>query len=380
MNWVAWKMLTGDPAKYLGTVFGVAFGVLLIAQQTSIFVSLMRRTAATVLNVHDAQIWVFEQDMRNTEEIKPMSESDLSRVRGVTGVDWAVRFYKSQARARNLETGGFKQVILLGLDDATLVGAPVKILQGSLADLRRPDAIMIDKAGFEYLFGSDAKLELGRTLEMNDSRAVVAAIVDVHAPFETFPIVYTRFSQVTRYAPPERKILSFVLANPRPGLSAAEVCERITQQTGLKAKTRSEMIWFQIHYYMNNTGIPINFGITIALGFIVGTAIAGQTFYLFTVENIKQFGALKAMGVTNLGLTGMVLLQATLVGLIGYGLGIGMAAAFFESTKNMTHLAGFYMPWQVAVIAALAVAFIIVCASFVSLRRVWVLEPAIVFR
>ena len=140
------------------------------------------------------------------------------------------------------------------------------------------------------------------------------------------------------------------------------------------------MIWFQVGYYMRNTGIPVNFGITIVLGFVVGTAIAGQTFYLFTVENIKQFGALKAMGVTNLGLTGMVLMQATVVGLIGFGLGVGMAALFFESTKGMTHLAGFYMPWQVVVLAAGAVALIIVSASLVSLRRVWMLEPAVVFR
>ncbi len=380
MNWVAWKMLTGDTAKYLGTIFGVAFGVLLIAQQSSIFVSLLRRTASTVLNVRDANIWVFEEYMQNTEEIKPMSESDLNRVRGVPGVAWAVRFFKSQTRARNLETGEFRQVILLGLDDTTLVGAPVKVIAGSLADLRRPDAFMLDKAGYEYLFGAGEPIRLGRVMEMNDSRAVLVGVVDVHAPFETFPMVYTRYSQVTRYLPPERKIMSFVLAEPREGQSARAVCDQIHAQTGLMAKTRSEMIWFQVGYYLENTGIPINFGITIMLGFIVGTAIAGQTFYLFTVENIKQFGALKAMGVTNLGLTGMVLLQASVVGMIGYGLGIGMAALFFESTKNLIHLAGFYMPWQVALLAAAAVSLIIVCASFVSLRRVWVLEPAIVFR
>ncbi|MBI1348748.1 FtsX-like permease family protein [bacterium] len=380
MNWVAWKMLTGDRAKYFGTVFGVAFGVLLISQQTSIFVSLMRRTAATVLNVRDAQIWVFDQNMQNTEEVKPLSESDLNRVRGVPGVDWAVRFFKSQARARNLETGEFRQVILIGLDDTTMVGAPVKILAGSLADLRRPDAFMVDKAGYEYLFGVGEPIRLGRTIEMNDTRGVLVGVVDVHAPFETFPIVYTRYSQAVRFVPPERKVMSFVLAEPEPGVPPREVCQRIEQATKFQAHTRNEMLWFQVGYYLRSTGIPINFGITILLGFVVGTAIAGQTFYLFTVENIKQFGALKAMGVTNLGLTGMVLLQATVVGLVGYGLGVGMAALFFESTKGLTHLAGFYMPWQVAVLAAVAVAVIIVCASFVSLRRVWVLEPAIVFR
>ena len=46
--------------------------------------------------------------------------------------------------------------------------------------------------------------------------------------------------------------------------------------------------------------------------------VAGQTFYLFTVENLKQFGAIKAIGVTNWRLIGMILLQAFAVGIIGF--------------------------------------------------------------
>jgi putative ABC transport system permease protein len=133
-------------------------------------------------------------------------------------------------------------------------------------------------------------------------------------------------------------------------------------------------------YYLKYTGIPFNFGITVALGFIVGVAIAGQTFYLFTLENLKQFGALKAMGVGNLRITGMVLLQAAVVGVVGYGIGMGLAALFFEATKNNLALAGFYLPWQVMVLTAGAVLVIIVLASLMSIRRVLVLEPAIVFR
>ena len=49
-------------------------------------------------------------------------------------------------------------------------------------------------------------------------------------------------------------------------------------------------------YYLKYTGIPINFGITTLLGFFIGTAIAGQTFYNFTLENLKQFGASKRWG------------------------------------------------------------------------------------
>ncbi|HET6423880.1 MAG TPA: ABC transporter permease [Planctomycetaceae bacterium] len=378
MNWIAWKMLTGDRAKYFGTVFGVAFGVLLISQQTSIFVSLMRRTAHAVIDVRDASVWVMDPDQQNADEIKPLTDSDLNRVRGVEGVAWAVRYFKSLARAK-IETGKFRQVVLLGLDDQTLVGAPARMVEGSLANLRRPDAIIVDKAGYEYLWGKEP-IRLGRTLEMNDRRAVLVGICEATAPFQTFPVVYTRYSQAVRFVAGERKVMSFVLAQHQTGWTDEQLAHKIHEKTGLMAQTRPQFIRFVIGYYMRNTGIPVNFGITIALGFIVGTAIAGQTFYLFTLENLKQFGALKAMGVSDLKITGMVLLQASIVGIIGYGLGIGMAALFFESTRNVTALAGFYMPWEVAVGALCAVAIIIVLASFLSLRKVLTLEPAVVFR
>jgi putative ABC transport system permease protein len=174
--------------------------------------------------------------------------------------------------------------------------------------------------------------------------------------------------------------MSFILARPQKGLTPQDVSERIHDKTGLMAYTRSDFMSMIIKYYMKHTGIPVNFGITITLGLIVGTAITGQTFYLFTIENLKQFGALKAMGVSNLRITLMVLLQASVVGLIGYCLGIGMTAFFFEVTKDVTALSGFFLQWQVALLAFVAVTVIIVLASFISLRRVLVLEPAVVFR
>ncbi|HEY4261414.1 MAG TPA: ABC transporter permease, partial [Schlesneria sp.] len=230
------------------------------------------------------------------------------------------------------------------------------------------------------LFWGDGPIVLGKTLEMNDRRAVVVGVCDTTPPFQTFPVMYTRYSQALGFAPRERNQLSFVLAHEKEGADPQQVCQSIHASTGLAARTRTDMIWFVITFYLRSTGIPVNFGITIALGFIVGTAIAGQTFYLFTLENLKQFGALKAMGVSNGRLVGMILLQATIVGCIGYGLGIGMTSLFFESTQGVTALMGFYLPWQVAVIAAGAVAVIIVLASMISLRKVLILEPAVVFR
>jgi putative ABC transport system permease protein len=376
MSWIALKMLMGDRAKYRGIVAGITFAALLIAQQGSIFCGLLLRTSNQIRDVVDADIWVMDPGVEYIDESKAMKEDSVYLVQGVPGVAWAVRFYKGQARLK-LGDGNYQQAIVLGLDDATLVGAPQELVLGSLADLRKPDAVIMDEAGFHYLWPDDP-LQVGRVLEMNDHRAVLVGICKASRTFQTFPVLYTRYHQALNFIPQERRVLTFVLAQPEAGLPVQEVCRRIQDQTGLRALSRDDFAWNTIRYYLRRTGIPINFGITVTLGFIVGCAIAGQTFYTFVLENLNQFGSLKAMGVSNLRLVGMVVFQGFVVGAIGYGLGVGLACVFGELSRN-TELS-FFMPWQILLGTAAAVAVIVVLSSLVSIRKVLVLEPAIVFR
>jgi putative ABC transport system permease protein len=377
MLWIAWKMLVGNRVKYLGIIFGVVFAAVLIAQQASIFCGLMSLTVSQIRDVEGPGIWVMDRNVQYVDDIKPLADTELFRVKSVPGVEWAVRFYKGIARAR-LQEGNYEQMILLGLDDATLVGAPEGMFMGSIADLRKPDAVIMDDAGYRRIWPGEP-YRLGRSFEMNDRRAVVVGLTKASRTFQSFPIVYTRYSQAVLYAPPERKVLSFVLAEAAAGQSEEEVCRRIAERTGLQALTRQQFLWKTIRYYLAKTGIPVNFGITVFLGFLVGTAIAGQTFYLFTVENIRQFGALKAMGTSNWTILLMVLAQGLQVGVIGYGLGVGLAAVFGWVVKGASRLA-FFMPWQVLAITAAAVFVIVLVASLLSIRKVLVVDPAIVFR
>jgi len=102
------------------------------------------------------------------DAVKALTDNDLYRVRGVPGALWAVRLFKGQPRAKALD-GTFRVVIMMGLDDASLVGAPArdKRLLGAVDDLRQPDAVIIDRVGSSFLFPGQP-LELGRTLELND--------------------------------------------------------------------------------------------------------------------------------------------------------------------------------------------------------------------
>jgi putative ABC transport system permease protein len=378
MNFVALKMLTGDRAKYLGLIFTIAFCTFLLENQTSIFAGILKRTGSQIADVTDADIWVMDPKTEYFEQTKALKDTDLTRVRGVDGVQWAVKLFKGSPVARTSD-GKFAVSFCLGLDDATLTGAPRKMLLGSWERLRDPDSVVIDKAGYVLLFPGEP-LELGRTLELNDHKVTVVGISDPPAPFLSFPVMHTRYSEAVNFVGHERTQLSYVLVKPQSGVNAEELCKRIEAQTGLRARTSEQFQWDCIRYYLKNTGIPVNFGITITIAVIVGVVVAGQTFYLFTVENLKQFGAIKAIGVTNWRLVGMILLQAFTVGLIGFSLGTGMAAQFFDFFSQKIATRGLILMWQNVVITGACIGFVMIFASILSLRRVLVLEPAIVFR
>lgn len=147
MRAIAIKMLLGDRAKYLGLVFGVTFATLLMAQQVSIFVGLMARTASAILTVSEADIWVMDPRVRYIEEVEPMRDIELSNVRSVKGVAWAVPFYKGLSTIR-MPDGLTQQVQLIGVDDVSLVGLCPKMVMGDPLTIQKPQSAMMDQNGF----------------------------------------------------------------------------------------------------------------------------------------------------------------------------------------------------------------------------------------
>lgn len=378
MNFVAIQMLLGDRIKYLGLVIAVAFSTFLMSHQSSIFAGVMNNTQSQIHDVQDADIWVMHPATQYFDEVKPLADETVYQVRGVPGVQWAVAMRRGQPTARAAD-GLFRTVILMSVDDNSLAGAPRRLFVGKLQDLREPDSVFIDRASYRYFFG-DTPFRTGAVFEMNDHRVKVAGVFESSSPFTNLPVFYTRYSEALQLEGRTRNMMTFVLVKAAQGSNLKEVCRRIEASTGLHAVTSENFGKMTSDYYFKHTGIPLNFGITITVALLVGALVAGQTFYIFTLENLKQFGALKAIGVTNWRITRMILLQAAMVGAIGYSIGIAMTAAFFVIFTKQIELRSFYFPWQIAAGTAVVVLVIIVLASLMSIRRVLVLEPAIVFR
>ena len=371
-------MLLGDRSKYLMLVGGLTFAALLMTQQCGVFIGLLSWTTSHMRNMR-ASIWVVDPKVEQINEIKAMRDTDVNRVRSVSAVAYAVPLYAGILQAR-VADGSFKPVQIIGLDATTLVGRPPRILAGRLEDLRLPNTVMIDELAVTRL-SLDPKrpLRIGDSFEINDREARVIGICRTDRHFFGYPYVYTTYEQALQFAPPTRKMLSMVLAEPAAGFTAEQAARQIERETHLKAYTEAEFSASTLRWFFRNTGIPASFGTTILLGFIVGVAIAGQTFYSFVLENLRHLGALKAMGASNALLGRMLLLQAFTVGLIGYGLGVGLTV-LFGMVVMRTGQPPFLLPYQLPLATLVVILLICSLAALLGIRKIYKLEPAVVFR
>lgn len=382
---LALRMLFGDTAKYLMLVAGLFFATFLMAQQAGVFCGLMLWTTSTLKNV-PAPLWVVEAKVEQINETNPLRDTDVALVRSVDSVAWAQPVYANVQRARMVD-GRFKIITLVGIDSTTLAGAPVKLREGRLEDIRLPHSVIVDDLALKRL-SPDPKnpIKLGDTFEINDQEARVVGIAEAMTSFTGGPYVWTTYSRALQYAPSQRKMLSAVIAAPKPGIGTEQAAADIEKHTGLKAFVNGEfgasprdfnkstMMW-----YVRNTGIPISFGTTVIIGFIVGIAISCQTFYSFVLDHMKHLGALKAMGASTWMLTKMLLVQALTVGVVGYGIGLAATSGFALGAIQREE-PPFYMPDMVPPAVFGVILFICLLSALLGIWRVARLEPAMVFR
>jgi len=382
---IALRMLLGDKLKYAGLVAGLAFATLLITQQGSIFAGFVLRTGAWIRDTGQADLWVMDKQVEFTEDRKTMLDSSLLRVRGVEGVEWAVPMYKAYMPCR-LSDGTRVVVRVIGLDDATLLGAPPIIESGALAALRQDRAVLIDAAdaqdelAIREALGDTSKrpMQVGDRLDLNDHEMVVVGRYRRTTEFFWDPLIYTTYTRALAIAPPERRMLNFVLARVKPGYDHDAVAAKISALSGLQAYTEAGFEARSEEFILRKTGILANFGITIALGFVIGVLISGQLLYNFILDNQRSFAAMKAMGVSNFMLLRMVAAQVLFAAFVGFGIGVGLTALsgnFLEKSEL-----AFNMAWQVPVFGGIAILICCLFAAALSISRVLRLEPAVVFK
>lgn len=370
---IALKMLFGDKIKLVMLLVGLMMPVMLIAQQGGMFTGFMKLFSATIDRTN-APVWIMNKKVRFSDQDIPMYDSQLNHVRTIKGIEWAAPFTNVMVNIR-LRGGNSEMSLITGIDSSSYIGLPSKIVEGDYHALKDSDTVFVDKTGMKKL----GNPKVGDYLEINDKEVKVVGIVDIPQGFQAFPCLYTSYENAKKLAPFSRKNISFILAKPKAGEDINVLKKRISDEADLKMLTAEEFKWMTYDYYNTDTSLPAMFGVTILFGIIVGTIIVAQTFYTFVLENIRQFGTLKALGASNKTLVKMILTQSLVMAVISYFIAMGLTC-FLSTVFVEEGMAGMTIPVPLMIFAFVIVICSSIFSSLISILKVIRLEPAMVFK
>jgi putative ABC transport system permease protein len=376
---LALKMLIGNRTSCLGVIFGIFLATLLVSQQSAIFLGLVTRSYRMITDIPAPNIWVTDPATESDDRVRSMPEGYIDIVRSTPGVEWAVPISRANVSLVT-PSGTFEVCKLYGIDDATLIGAPLEMLEGNVKDLHREGAVIVDtysangSLAISMNNGKKRPLKMGDEIEINNRRAVVVGICKVTRGFYPQPILFSSFSQFNYFTPTMSHLIEFIAVKTHPHIDVEKVRQKINAHPNLNALTKKQFETKIIESFLK-TGILINFGLSVALGIIIGFSIAGQIFYSMTLENLMYYALIKAVGGTKKMIFSMIIVQALLAGMIGFCLGIGATLLWGAAIKGTT--LAFLFPWQLLLFTGTIVLFICLFTTLLCIRKVSAADPKV---
>ena len=373
---LAKKLLLHDRLRFAVAIAGVSVSVMLVLVQVGLYFGFMD-TASSLIDASRADLWVGKAGNESFEFASPFDERALYKVASVPGVERTERVLMNFAQFK-LADGGDLGVQIVGIETtpgrAPLL-APWHVVAGDANRLAEAGAIVVDRS--EY-----AKLKIdrvGHATEISGVRAQVVALTQGIRSFTTSPIVFTDMRSARSFMPGlGDDAVTYVLVKVAPGESVAAVKARIDALPHLAAYTTSEMSRRTRAYWSSRTGVGAGFFTTAVLGVIVGFVVVGQILYSGTLQYIREYGTLKAMGARNGMVVRVILAQAMISAAIGFVVGgvlaVGMQAAMTKANLSVALFPSLYAATLVVTIAMCSL------AALLSIVKVLRLDPASVFK
>jgi putative ABC transport system permease protein len=373
MTSLAWKNLIHDRVRLTVTLTGILFSLVLILVQFGLFLGFMD-TSANIIAHSGADLWISATGIPHVNAGAPIPERRRYQALGIPGVLRVDKFIL-QFNPWKLTAGSFEQIQVAGFDLEGKMGGPWNITAGSLDDLRGEDTVLIDELYKDKL----GVTELGQICELSGHRARVVGFTKGIRSFTTSPYVFTSFKNGLNYSRVKGDQTVFLLVKTAPEASLPEVQQRLRANVpGVDVFTTKEMLDKTRYYWIIRTGAGITTLIGAVLGLIVGTVVVAQTIYSSTVDHIREFGTLKAMGAGNGYVYRVIIEQALISAVVGYAGAI--CIGWLVARKSQSGNAAILLPPEFAIVT-LGIA-IVMCAgaACLSIRKATTIDPALVFK
>ena len=371
---LATKSLLHDKLRFAITVSGVAFAVTLVFVQVGLFLGLMDNASLTIKQI-DADLWVTSHNTPNVDFAHTFPETYVKRVRSIEGIERADNLIVWFMNV-NLPSGAVEGTEVYALEDFSRWNFPQGIVEGDVADLRRGPYMMLDdsaKKRWGAFAVNDYREVLGRRLK------IIGRTVDAKS-FTTTPLTFLDYRLAQSLNEGElRGNTTYILIKLAPGANVDAVRNEIKRRLPYNdVFTKDEWAKRSRNYWIESTGLGLNMYITVFLGCLVGIVVVAQTLYTSTMEHIREFGTVKAIGGGNRHIYAILGKQATIAAIAGFALGALQAFALRPVMSKID--LKLIIPNELYVAVLLGSVVLCLSAAMISFRKVASIDPALVFR
>jgi len=366
------RMMFYDKLKFAGTLFGVIFAVVLTNQQLGVFLGLLAKNTMFIDNA-SAELWIVPASTETLQPGKPVSMSALYQARTTPGVLWAEPLLSGVATV-SLPSGGSEQVTLVGTRPDCWRGGPWNLIAGSSSVLRRPDTMIFEDSERDKLGG----LNLGSLREVNGHRMTVGGFTWGLLPFgPSYAFASYDLARELLKTPSDQT--SFILVGVDPHADVASVRAAVQARVPtVQVLTREEFSRKIVRYLLLRTGMGVTFGTSTFFGLLVGLVIVSLTMFSSVIDNIREFGTLKALGCRTRDLGILLLVQSVVYGIVGSIAGLALVSRVAEGIRSPKM--ALVLPHILSIATVALMILLCAVASLLALLRIRKVEPAMVFR
>jgi putative ABC transport system permease protein len=369
---LAARNLFHDWRRFIATIIGIVFSMVLVTVQMGLFLS-FSRTVTTMIDHTPADLWIMPLATKCFEDPSLLDERDRFRAMSLDGVVDAVPMLVSFAQWR-VPSGGTTPVLIIGSDLRKPGLLPWNVVAGDLNALAIPGAVAVDQTYFSRL-GVNG---LGDAVEIRDQKAEVRLVTQGIRSFTTTPFVFTALDRARSYTGTPANKATYLLVRAAPGTDIAalqgrlnKVLDRAEALTPAEFSSRSRSFW------LFGTGAGAALFAGALLGMIVGIVIVAQTLYSSTKEHLNEFATLRAIGSSSRYIHVVILIQAILSAIIGFGVAAAIGKLIVAVTAR-TALPVLMTPWLTAVLFFVTIAMCIFSAISAVMQVVRI-DPATAF-
>lgn len=340
----ALKELLQQKARCFFLILTIILCTVILTAPTGLFIGLLRSTYSFISDTPQPNIWVMDPNALSVDDCRPLRDSELYRVRGIPGVAWAIPIIKMFAEAR-LETGDHNICSVIGIDDATLMGAP-SVVKGNIQNIRSPDGVIINQKGGKKLHIYHF---LGAVFQINNQRAKVVGFCKTSPSYFSYPFIYTTFSHALNYA---GTTPTFILLHSQNGENPRVLAKKIQNITGLKALTANQFKKMTMLYYLKKTPALSTFAIAILVACILAMILIAHHFLSFAISHILFL----QKNYSNKQIDKILSFEIIFLTFIGWAIGIGITAIF--GSIILLNEVPFVLSWWLFCLSALSIFFI----------------------